>query len=236
VGLSARSENTPAPTSAQDSIYLSQPRLTSRDSTVDALQLHPGYDLQPFAPSSGQSPSSTPLPSQEDTTPSDKKRLNQDESAPPTKKAKSDTTPQRFTASSFQHMTREQLVDRLVVLENERMEQRNSKKVEPLSDDDIQGKKIDNKTEDDEDEDDEDDEEESESISSMTDTTVTATTPDTTEMRCLWKNCGETCVGVQGLTAHIVRTHVGGGKVRERGFALKRGFTHGVYTIASLLL
>lgn len=251
----------------QASIYLSRPHLDSRDATLDTLPLHQGYPhLQQFAPSNGigpqglsslhpnSSPSSTPLPSHQpedhdistadlptaaSTTPYDRKRSLQDESAPPSdKKSKYDTTQpsdqKRFTATSFQHMTREQLVDRLVLLENERvdllqqqqqqtagkkdkrLDEKASSSPVLISDDDIQGKKTDSsKTDEDDDED--DDDEESESISSVTDTTANDTTSnDTTEMRCLWKNCGETCVGVQGLTGHIVRTHVGGGKVNHQ--------------------
>ncbi|KAI8332648.1 hypothetical protein BC941DRAFT_436202 [Chlamydoabsidia padenii] len=185
------------------------------------------------------------------------KRSNQDissskESSPTTnKKVKQDTnyqlekspTPMYFTAASFQYRTREQLIDRLVVLENERVDllrqTGQSRRKDKLSDEKHKGNRTaspssvnnnthtsddeslgkitnhtnDNSKEEDEDEDDDDDEE-SESISSVTDNNLNDTSSgnDNTEMRCLWRNCGMACIGVQGLTDHIVRVHVGGGK------------------------
>ncbi|CAO3577540.1 unnamed protein product [Absidia cylindrospora] len=131
-----------------------------------------------------------------------------------------------FTVASFDHMTREEMVERLVFLENERLdlqqqlEQRKPQGIKhpktnntstvsnsEIATEDIHGKPN-PKTGGGDDDDDDDDE--VESISSGAE--INPTSDDKTEMKCLWKNCGTIRVGVRDLTDHIVSAHVGGGK------------------------
>ncbi|ORZ25445.1 hypothetical protein BCR42DRAFT_8134 [Absidia repens] len=148
--------------------------------------------------------------------------------------------PLPFTVASFDHMTREEMVERLVFLENERLdlqqqlEQRKPQSAKhPKTNNNNNNNSNNNSNNNNsstvsnneiptEDtlgkpnsktgggDDDDDDDDEVESISSGAE--INPTSDDKTEMKCLWKNCGTIRVGVRDLTDHIVSAHVGGGK------------------------